>query len=526
MQAISGPVDFADVFTSTPTTPSKLTHPIPDVGPSQIPLLPSPPSSTRDVSSSDTDITVPEILVQDVSSPVSSVSTDTSHTEETVGSDETESYAENHDPSRNEDEDLNPLLFSLSSLRLASRPTTPRHPPRGRTRFDEPSGRRIWSRASSEDESDAAHQEAVPASFAKSIRGIQRTQTLLDQRTTELEKEFASLREELSTSVTTSKSLLRKTQETISKECRTIEQAQLVSTDTVQSLEQKFNKAQLAIATLQAQHRADKEAMERMANDIAEVLAIQDQMGCRLLRLGEAEESILKDTRLTRGLVSELSDGAVSLSPQPDVRAATLADELFGDDIGHHSPSPFSAALALCPASEPSPESGAHAGDDTSLDNETILIASSVVSTDRTVPPSLTDDSRPFVADDSLVSVIDDPSSVGNDSSSSVSEAVNPLGIRRFLHHILVSKARNHAEAIRTVAWVHEVRIPQCVKVIRANVMDSFLREHRWYGHAAIFIIYILDVVVFIVLLARVKRHPVLDTEPVRVSDHPIWDSL
>ena len=102
-------------------------------------------------------------------------------------------------------------------------------------------------------------------------------------------------------------------------------QVQEGNADTLQSLEAKLLKAQRAIATLQAQHVADKQTIESMANDIAEILDIQDSMGHRLQRLDECEQSIRVSVDATRELIMELApDGA----PERALVSSDLAQEL------------------------------------------------------------------------------------------------------------------------------------------------------------------------------------------------------
>ncbi|KAI0744907.1 hypothetical protein C8Q76DRAFT_688181 [Earliella scabrosa] len=189
----------------------------------------------------------------------------------------------------------------------------------------------------------------VPRSLVLSIRRVQRMQTELNNRTTDLENELYALRAKFASSVQTSKSLLLKTQETITKERRNMARAQEGAVDTMQSLNQKLGKAHLAIATLQAQHLADKETMERMATDIAEVIAIQEEMGSRLQWLDECEQSLRVTAEQTKGLVRGLGEDA-PVAP-PDVpglatSSRTLAEEL-GDARPHSTtPHPYSLPLS------------------------------------------------------------------------------------------------------------------------------------------------------------------------------------
>ncbi len=114
----------------------------------------------------------------------------------------------------------------------------------------------------------------------------------------------------------------------------------------MQTLEQKLARAQCAIATLQAQHNADKSAMESMANDIAEVLSLQEDMGCRLDRLDESEQSLRLTAGKTRELVTDLAEDHPSCG-QSAFR--TLADEL---DVSLPSPLASKSKTLLVPDTE------------------------------------------------------------------------------------------------------------------------------------------------------------------------------
>ncbi|RDX47418.1 hypothetical protein OH76DRAFT_1484772 [Lentinus brumalis] len=226
------------------------------------------------------------------------------------------------------DAEFAPLVDSFSSWKLGSAPATP-----GLRRFTKVARR--TPDMHDDDRSFLSQDIAFPANFLHTVRQVERVQAQLDKRTTELEEEMANLRTEFATSVRTSKTLLLKTQATITSERRTMEKAHEGAIDSVRPLEQKLARAQCAIATLQAQHNADKSAMERMANDIAEVLAIQEDMGCRLERLDESEQSLRLTAGMTRELVTDLIDEPSSCD---EVSLRTLADELRVN-----SPSPLAS---------------------------------------------------------------------------------------------------------------------------------------------------------------------------------------
>ncbi|KAI0730662.1 hypothetical protein C8Q76DRAFT_690713 [Earliella scabrosa] len=166
----------------------------------------------------------------------------------------------------------------------------------------------------------------APPALGAAIRQIQRAQVRLDKRMQELETQLASMRAAFATSLESSKSLLLKTQKTITSERRSMERTQVGSATTMETFGRTLAKTQRAVATLQAKHTADASLMESLANDIAEVLSIQEEMGGRLKRLEESESAIRLETGQTRELIAELKidDKPVAL---PTINP-TLADEL------------------------------------------------------------------------------------------------------------------------------------------------------------------------------------------------------
>ncbi|RPD78433.1 hypothetical protein L226DRAFT_292528 [Lentinus tigrinus ALCF2SS1-7] len=135
--------------------------------------------------------------------------------------------------------------------------------------------------------------------------------------------------------------------ESILRERRSMEKTNETAADGLLSLEQKLARAQASIATLQAQHSADKQAMELMANDIAEVLAIQEDMGCRLQRLSESHQSISDKADHTRNLLTELPHDIFNMSSHSERRL--VADQHVVDAPG------FTLADELAAAATPNP---------------------------------------------------------------------------------------------------------------------------------------------------------------------------
>ncbi len=138
-----------------------------------------------------------------------------------------------------------------------------------------------------------------------------------------------------------------------------MEKTNETAADGMMSLEQKLARAQASIATLQAQHSADKEAMEAMANDIAEVLAIQEDMGCRLLRLNESQQSICDTAGYTRNLLTGLPHVTQTTSPSMD--ALVVADHHGGNARGLTFAEELGALASrnLCISPEPVPVASA-----------------------------------------------------------------------------------------------------------------------------------------------------------------------
>ncbi|KAI0682048.1 hypothetical protein C8Q76DRAFT_804429 [Earliella scabrosa] len=295
------------------------------------PFIPSPPRPV--VSSDDSSFEVNSMGSSDLPtssqvervSPRSSLSSsdrsDTSQSDDSIALEDR--HMDYDVPCAAQDDDIAPLLSSLAELQLHSKPTTPS---RGRLT---PGG---YTAPVSEDmvpAEDAESNAALSRHFFKTIKGMLRTQTIIDKRTVELESELARLRAQFVESVKTSRSLLVKTRETIVQERRDIARAQEGACDTVKALEQQLAKAQVAIATLQAQHLANKEAMDSMSNDIAAVLSIQDEMGRQLERLDECEQKIRHDVHSTRERLAELaSDEAFPPLANIYPTRSSLAEEL------------------------------------------------------------------------------------------------------------------------------------------------------------------------------------------------------
>ncbi|RDX51822.1 hypothetical protein OH76DRAFT_1417166 [Lentinus brumalis] len=121
---------------------------------------------------------------------------------------------------------------------------------------------------------------------------------------------------------------LRENAEKIHKERRSMEETHVIAADAIQVLQSKLTKAHRDIATLQAQHIAGQGLMERMANDIAEVLAVQDDMGCRLARLEESEQQMSTSAEKTRELMASLDLDDQGMVDSESVRYMSLAEEL------------------------------------------------------------------------------------------------------------------------------------------------------------------------------------------------------
>ncbi|RDX40596.1 hypothetical protein OH76DRAFT_1490149 [Lentinus brumalis] len=130
-----------------------------------------------------------------------------------------------------------------------------------------------------------------------------------------------------------SAALLLKTQAKVSHERRTMEKTHMVAADAIQSLQQKLANAHRDIATLQAQHLANKGLMEHMANDVAEVLSVQEDMGCRLVILEESEQKIRDTAEKTQELVSDLHASLQGRNTEYTT-TTTLAEELALGDTG------------------------------------------------------------------------------------------------------------------------------------------------------------------------------------------------
>ncbi|KAI0738574.1 hypothetical protein C8Q80DRAFT_1124715 [Daedaleopsis nitida] len=192
---------------------------------------------------------------------------------------------------------LDPLLSSLSSLQIQSRPTTPM------PNFQEDALLRSPPSPGSAHDDNVEHEVAAAdqPSFQNAIRGLQSQGCVITTTTNSGDAESAK----------------------ITQERRIMAVMQEDTTDTMQNYDKQLARAHRAIATLQAQHRVDRVNMARLADDIAELLAVQDQMGVRLQRLDDCEQGIRK----ARERISEL-ESAHTITNSASTPLATYAEEL------------------------------------------------------------------------------------------------------------------------------------------------------------------------------------------------------
>ncbi|KAI0742328.1 hypothetical protein C8Q80DRAFT_1273020 [Daedaleopsis nitida] len=240
-----------------------------------------------------------------------------------------------------------PLASSLSALNIQSRPTTP-YPPT--TPCPASQGSRLNNLA--EESEDTAEAPVSATSIATDRQG-RRDKVSLERRTAVVEDELVSVRAAFSASVNASRDLLLKTQRIIHEERRCMEKNQIDLVGTMEAHEQTLAKAHRAIASLQTKHNATSLIIDQMGKNIAEVIAIQEEMRLRLQQLEGLEQEIRVDAMTTRELVSELARCDSSRpSSVAGLRVPSLADELslsLSDITPSHT--------APTPEPEPQPQS-------------------------------------------------------------------------------------------------------------------------------------------------------------------------
>ena len=116
--------------------------------------------------------------------------------------------------------------------------------------------------------------------------------------------------------------------ELISSERKNMEKRHESTAYNIGSLETKLNKAQRHIATLQAQHIADKGLIDQLVNEIAALWDRQEEIGGRLQRAEETEQHVRQLAERLRELMREVRERECEIRRGLSTVIPTLADEL------------------------------------------------------------------------------------------------------------------------------------------------------------------------------------------------------
>ncbi|OJT02580.1 hypothetical protein TRAPUB_6902, partial [Trametes pubescens] len=128
--------------------------------------------------------------------------------------------------------------------------------------------------------------------FSNTANTVKRRQDEVLQRTHALEKEMADLREVLSDALRAASARLVQTQQRMSKERQDMQQRHMSTAGSMQHLESTRSKAQRDLATLHAQHIAEKGLIDQMANEIAFLWDRQEDIGHRLKHMDDDDQAM------------------------------------------------------------------------------------------------------------------------------------------------------------------------------------------------------------------------------------------
>ncbi|KAI9061948.1 hypothetical protein FKP32DRAFT_1677577 [Trametes sanguinea] len=216
------------------------------------------------------------------------------------------------------DGELKNLLSSFAGWQLHSRANTPSPPYRQRRSTP------FLNDTSSSYEDDSR----TDASFNRTVVVVKKQQKELRKLVNTLETELFDVREKVSHSLRTSTDLLMRTQDMIVKERRNMEKQHEFTADSIQSLESKLNKAQRHIATLQAQHIADKGLIDQLANEIAVLWEHHQDIGTRLQCAEESEHQVRSLADKLKVLIDEVRARDLDVHQSLAAVLPTLEEEL------------------------------------------------------------------------------------------------------------------------------------------------------------------------------------------------------
>ncbi|KAH9896042.1 hypothetical protein C8Q73DRAFT_789829 [Cubamyces lactineus] len=165
------------------------------------------------------------------------------------------------------------------------------------------------------------------ASFTRTVFAVKRQQNDIRKQVESLEKELAHIHDKVSHSLDTSTHLVMRAQELVASERKSMEKQHESTSYNIRSLETKLNKAQRHIATLQAQHIADKGLLEQLANEITVLWRHQEDIGSRLQHAEETEQHVRQLAERLRELMQEVRERDLE-ARRVSMSIPTLKDEL------------------------------------------------------------------------------------------------------------------------------------------------------------------------------------------------------
>ncbi|OSD01990.1 hypothetical protein PYCCODRAFT_1468255 [Trametes coccinea BRFM310] len=291
--------DLASKFSSTSLVAASPAVPVLNA----LPVLPpSPSDSTSSSSVSSLVPTTPPSMLRRLNSRQSSGD----HEEDTRA----------HSGAPESDSDFEGMLSSFAGWQLKSRPGTPA------------TSANRWLRSTNDRN----------AGFTRTVHVVKRQQDDIRKVVESLEKELLCVHDKVTESLHASTRMLLRTQELIANERKNMERQHESTANDIRSLETRLTRAQRHIATLQAQHIADKGLIEKLANEIAVLWDHQDDIGCRLQRAEETEQQGRQLAGKLRELMHEIQVRDHEARQDLSTVLPTLQEELARNDFAPSAP--------------------------------------------------------------------------------------------------------------------------------------------------------------------------------------------
>ncbi|KAI0667018.1 hypothetical protein C8Q78DRAFT_994414 [Trametes maxima] len=206
-----------------------------------------------------------------------------------------------------DDSSMTNLMSSFADWRLESPPSTP---------------------ASTVKKELDRSPEVTNSSFTRLASEVSRQQDGLRKTIDVLEHEIMLVRTQVSSSLERSTQLLLKTQQSIISERKMMDRQHEIVANSIQVLETKLATAQRHIATLQAQHLADRGLLEKLSNEITSLWSRQEDIGGRLRHAEESEEHVRSMTDRIRELVHDIESHDIEAYDHKSIACVSLAQEL------------------------------------------------------------------------------------------------------------------------------------------------------------------------------------------------------